>query len=118
MSDFDKALSYVSNHTKREETLNRLFRKHLDSHKKHIACFAPYLTERNTHVTWEKRPKSDFVKLAQNLHIGAARDSASPIVIIRYKGEECLIDGNHRVRFWHSTDAKGDHTACVVTVLD
>jgi hypothetical protein len=62
---FVRILGLVIGHRKPEETLNRLFRKHLDNQKKHIAAFPPYLTRENTEVTAETKPKLEFVKLAQ-----------------------------------------------------
>ena len=70
-----------------EETLNRLFRKHLQRRRAHLALFPPYLSHLNTVVTAETKPKHEFARLAQNLETHETRENTS-IVIVRYRGED------------------------------
>lgn len=120
--DFFEAIKGLENHRKgeavsrhsHEKTLNRLFRKHLKG-KPHIADNPPYLSNKNVVVTKMERAKQDFVHLAPD---GAARHSEGPILIVKYRGVCCLIDGNHRVRAWQNDRAKhsDSHTAYVFVV--
>ena len=95
------------------DTINRLFRKHLKG-KPEIADNPPWLTSQNTFVTQETRSKQEFAKLANP--VGGARDCEHPIVIVRYRGMDCLLDGNHRSRAWLASTDMSEHTAYVLIV--
>jgi hypothetical protein len=97
------------------DTLNRLFEKHLKG-KPDIAANAPRLTSMNTRATEETRSKQEFVDLAHPE--GEGRDSSFPIVIVRFRGVDCLLDGNHRCRAWKASGDKSLHTAYVLTVYE
>jgi hypothetical protein len=116
---FHAVCGLLSNHTKGadspEQTLNRLFQKHL-VRKPSLATNSPRLSRHNVSVTREERKKLSFVGLARYLESGQAHDSADPIVIVRYRGVDCLIDGSHRCRQWYKDEDLGDHTAYVLVV--
>jgi len=118
--DFNELLTGLRNHTRPDETLNRLFRKHLDGRKPKIACFPPYLKKSNTIVTKVSRPKQEILKLASNLTDLRESDSKKPVTIVRYRGEECLLDGNSRCRYWHRNPnlALGEHDVYLIELID
>ncbi len=95
------------------DTLNRLFEKHLKA-KPEIAANAPRLTSMNTRVIEETRSKQEFAILGHPE--GAGRDSSYPIVIVRFRGVDCLLDGNHRCRAWKANGDTSLHTAYVLLV--
>jgi hypothetical protein len=97
------------------DTINRLFQKHLKG-RPAIADNPPRLTSHNTFVTQETRSKQELAKLANPL--GGDRDCEHPIVIIRYRGVDCLLDGNHRGRAWLASTDMSEHTAYVLIVQE
>jgi len=99
-----------------EHTFNRLFRKHLDRLKKHLAADPPWLSSENTIVTMERWEKPALRELAPRDESRIPRREDLPVVIIRYRGEDCLIDGGSRIHAWHKAGDTGNHPACVVTV--
>ena len=99
-----------------EQTLKRLFRKHLTGHKKDIAADPPWLSCGNTVVTMESRSKPALRKLAPRSKSRTPRHENFPVVIIRYCGQECLIDGGSRIYAWHRAGDTGNHPAYILTV--
>ena len=99
-----------------EQTLNRLFRKHLAAHQKDIAADPPWLSSSNTVVTTESRSKPALRELARRSDSRPARHEDFPVVIVRYRGRECLIDGGSRIHAWFEGGDTGDHPACIMTV--
>jgi hypothetical protein len=95
------------------DTINRLFKKHLKD-KPEIAENPPWLTSQNTHVIQETRSNQEFAKLANP--VGGARDCEHPIVIIRYRGLDCLLDGYDRSRAGLASTDMSEHTAYVLIV--
>lgn len=93
--------------------INRLFQKHLKGMPA-IAANPPWLTSQNTLVTQETRSKQKFAKLTNP--VGGARDCEHPIVIVRYRGVDCLLDGHHRGRAWLASADVSEHTAYVLIV--
>jgi hypothetical protein len=118
---FKTVCGLLANHAKGndtlEQTLNRLFNKHL-TRKPSIAKNAPILSSHNVTVTQEKQKKLSFAGLALKLETGPVYDSLNAIVIVRYRGVDCLIDGSHRCRHWYKIEDTGDHTAYVLIVSD
>ena len=106
----------MHNHTP-EQTLNRLFRKHLQAHKQELAGDPPYLSSDNTVVTMESWAKPALRKLAPRTKSRPPQRVNLPVVIVRYRGQDCLIDGGSRIHAWHEAGDTGCHSACVVTVL-
>jgi hypothetical protein len=121
-ADFLEAIRGLENHRKGtgsyrhtlEKTLNRLFRKNLTGNPD-IASHPPRLSSKNVRVTKVKQPKQGFAHLAPD---GAARHSDGPILIVKYRGVCCLIDGNHRVRAWRKDPEKhsDSHMAYLLVV--
>ena len=101
-----------------EQTLNRLFRKHLDNLKKHLAADPPWLTAENTVMTVECWDKPALRELAPREDSRAPWREDLPVVIIRYRSEDCLIDGGSRIHAWYKVGDTGSHPACVVTVIE
>ena len=99
-----------------EQTLDRLFRKHLDGLKKHLANDPPWLSADNTIVTVEYWEKPALRELAPREESRAPKREDLPVVILRYRAEDCLIDGGSRIHAWHKAGDTGSHPACVVTV--
>jgi hypothetical protein len=92
-------------------TINRLFQKHLKGKPK-IADNPPWLTSQNTLVTLETRSKQELAKLANP--VGAGQDCEHPIVIVRYRGLDFLLDGNHRGRAWLASTAMSEHSDVLI----
>jgi hypothetical protein len=112
-----EAARYVSNHCKNndtpEQTLDRLFHKHLTGKglwKKEV----PHLNSPNTTTTVEHRPKQALAALANPN--GDCRDSDGPMIIASYLGNDYLLDGNHRGRAWKQSKVEGEHLTYVITV--
>lgn len=99
-----------------EQTLNRLFRKHLTGHKKDIAADPPWLSSSNTVVAMESRPKPALRELAPRSESRIPRHEDFPVVIVRYRDRECLIDGGSRIYAWHKAGDTGNHPAYILTV--
>ena len=95
------------------DTINRLFQKHLKGEPK-IADNPPWLTSQNTLVTQETRSKEELAKLANPVE--GARDCERPIVIVRYRGVDCLLDGYHRSRAGLASTDMSEHTAYILIV--
>jgi hypothetical protein len=100
-----------------EQTLNRLFRKHLHAHKQQIATDPPYLSSGNTIVTMESWATPALRKLAPRSNSRPPQYENFPVVIVRYRDHDCLIDGGSRIHAWHEAGDSGCHLACVLTVL-
>jgi hypothetical protein len=99
-----------------EQTLNRLFRKHLNAHQEAIADDPPWLSSRNVAVLIEDRSTADLKALAPQPRNRPPRHTAYPVVIVRYRGRECLIDGGKRIHSWDASGNSEDHPAYVLAV--
>jgi hypothetical protein len=117
---YEKVLDLLAPHRKAthtlEQTLNRLFRKYLKRRKPDFADNPLELSARNISVIEETRPKKEFGTLAEQDFSKGAYDYGNPIVIVRFRGHDCLIDGNHRGRFWLQNGDASPHTAFVLVV--
>jgi len=121
--NFQHALHLIDSRDWKEKTekkLNRVFRKQLDRYNQRLPAGFPPLTSQNTTVTTEIRAKQDYIQLAQDLDAADAQDGILPIVIVRYQGDDYLVDGHHRCSFWHRNPQKAqdDFMAVVVTVVE
>jgi hypothetical protein len=118
-TNFKEACALLQNHQRRqhtpEETLNRLFKKHLIG-RPEILVGAPWLTEDNTELRIETKSKQEFVDLPLKQD-GPGRDVDCPILIVRYRGVDCLLDGSHRCRAWRQSGDESEHAACVLEVV-
>jgi hypothetical protein len=97
------------------DTLNRLFVKHPDGQSR-FDTGRPWLTSGNTVVTTETRSKQEFAKLGSP--IGDAYDCDHPLVIIRHRNVERLLDGSDRCRAWSVSGDPSPHTAFVLVVRE
>ena len=105
-----------NNHTP-EQTLNRLFTKHLDKHQKEIAGDPPQLTSDSVTVTIEYWLKPELRQLAPEDRTHPPRREDLPVVIVRYHDRNCLIDGGKRIHKWHTAGDKGSHPAYILEVI-
>jgi hypothetical protein len=121
---FTEATELVRRHCKGsdtpEQTVNRLFRKHLAGRRKlertpDISEDPPVLSAENTKVFAETKSKQEFVGLTLSPN-GPHWDCDAPILIVRYRGIDCIMDGSHRCRHWKATNDQSEHTACVLVV--
>jgi hypothetical protein len=96
------------------DTLNRLFVKNLGGADK--APDAPKLTAGNVTVRLEKRPKPELRKLAPRKNSRTPNRLDLPVVIVRYRGEDRLIDGGSRCHHWHTNGEIDEHDVWVLTV--
>ena len=101
-----------------EETFNRLFRKHLNGHKKDLATDPPWLSSDNTIVTMESWAKPALRELAPRNESRRPQREDLPVVIVRYRGHDCLIDGGSRIHSWFEAGDTSSHLACIVTVAN
>lgn len=122
-TDFDEVCSLLQaghaqpgkNHTP-EQTLNRLFRKHMSGQG--ITGDLPWLSSGNVGVTLETWPKPALRRLAPRERSRRPRCTEPPVVIIRFRGRDWLIDGGSRAHGWHEAGDTGEHPAYVLTVPD
>jgi hypothetical protein len=121
---FAEAAELVREHCKPghtpEQTVNRLFRKHLGGRRKvgrtpDISDDPPVLSAANTKVLAETKPKQSFVDLTLSPN-GEHWDCGAPILVVRYRGVDCIMDGSHRCRHWKATNDTTEHTSCVLVV--
>ena len=89
-----------------ESILNRLFRKHLDArpekYGQDLIKSAPELSAFNVEVTVECKSTEELTALVELE--GRRRNPKRelfPVVIVRYCGWDCLIDGGSRIRKWY-----------------
>jgi len=99
------------------DTLNRLFYKNL-SGKPDIADNPPVLSPENISISLEKWPKPKLRELAPRKKSRAPARLDLPVVIIKYRGVDCLIDGGSRCHHWHLNDETDEHDAWVLTVKE
>ena len=100
-----------------EGTLNRLFKKHLNRLKPEIADNPPLLTPRNVRVTIEQLPTAVLKASAPGDRTQAPRHRDFLVVIVRYRGRDCLIDGSKRIHAWYVAGDTGQHAAYVLVVM-
>jgi hypothetical protein len=123
---FAEAAELVREHCKPsqtpEQTVKKLFCKHLRGRKEigrtpNIFDNPPEQSAKNTKVIAETKSKQEFVDLTLSPN-GEHWDCGAPILIARYRGVNCIIDGSHRCREWKVTNDQSEHTACVLVVVD
>ncbi len=117
---FDDACKLLIQHCKPghtlEQTVNRLFLKHLRA-RPELAKNPPTLSHSNTLIVVETKTKQEFADLPLTSE-GKAWESDALLVIVRYRGIDCLIDGSHRCRAWKTSGDVSAHTACVIVVRE
>ena len=99
-----------------ERTLNRLFQKHLGRHQEDIAGNSPWLSSDNVVVTVEQWSTAALKALAPGTRASPPRHTDFPVVIVRYRDRDCLIDGGKRIDSWSVSGNTEDHPAYVLTV--
>jgi hypothetical protein len=100
-----------------EETLNRLFREHLMAHQRDIADSPTWLSSTNVVVTIERWATSALSEIAPKRDQSRRpRCQDVPVVIVRYRGRACLIDGGSRIHAWSEAGDTGERPAYVVAV--
>ena len=100
-----------------EDTLNRLFRKHLNEHLHRFADNPPRLTVRNVSValdTWSKERLSDIAP--SRIRSREPDDPNAELVLVRYLDQQMLIDGGSRISKWRREGLTGTHDVYVLTV--
>ena len=119
---YEQTLDEIAPHCRgtdsKEQTLNKLFLKHLKNSKRHLLPGAPVLSLKNVLAQELSKPKLEWAKLADMDVKKRAYDYGGHIVIVRFRGEDCLIDGHHRCRHWMKREDKGVHTAFLLEVIE
>ena len=102
-----------------ERTLSRLFRKHMEWRGVPIPP-GMVLSIANTTValeTWSKAAIRGLPRRERKPGRNPKRSDV-PVVILRFRGRDWLIDGGTRAHVWEEAGDVGDHPAYVVTVSD
>ena len=99
-----------------EGTLNGLFLQGLSGENNYGAVNPPWLSEKNTTVTIEPWKTEELWKLATRKEDQKPRYANFPVVIVRYKNQNYLIDGVKRVSMWHATGDMAEHSVYIITV--
>ncbi len=116
-----EVIEVLKPHQQKEETLNRLFLKHIRARRnKYGEDFvnrAPWLKKNNVDVTVEHFP-TDHLKALIELRDKPPHREDTPVVIVRYRDQDCLIYGGKRISKWSREGNTDDHPAYVVTVRE
>ena len=92
-----------------QECLNRLVRERIADKK--LVVDASTATIRK-----ELWPTADLKRLRRRHDRTNDKDDRRPIVVVEYKGEPLLIDGNHRVNRWLSRSPFPEHEVLRIAV--
>jgi len=101
------------------DTLNELFKKHLRGRQEPILCPPhPQLSHENSSVSMKLFPIAYLEKIGgrPDSRLPDPRYMHLPVVIVIYRGVECLIDGGSRIHCWSSSGDPSRHYACILTV--
>jgi|GEM_PF-5903016 len=71
------------------------------------------LGARYSSAGWYATPGVDLSTFGER---GWLWDCGAPILIVRYRGVDCIMDGSHRCWHWKATNDTTEHTACVLVV--
>lgn len=100
-----------------EGTLNELFLQRLSGGNEYNAVNPPWLSKDNTTVTIESWKTESLLRLVRKKEDQRPRYTNFPVVVVRYRGQDYLVDGVKRVSMWHTTGKDTDeHSAYIVTV--
>ena len=117
----------LKNHKGPYCTLNRLWLKHHksagwrekwpDRYTDKMVLDAPELNQGNTTITTERRTTSDLYDLAGSSprDLPPGKDD-TPVVIVRFRNNDYLIDGGKRCTKWHQENNQDMHDAFIVNV--
>lgn len=118
---FKEVIEVLKPHQQEEETLNRLFLKHIRARRnkygEEFVNSAPWLKKNNVDVTLEHFSTEHLVALIE-LRDEPPFHEDTPVVIVRYRGKDCLIDGGKRISKWSREGNTDDHPAYVVKVRE
>ena len=106
-----------------EETLNRLWLKHFEAPEKpYGAAFIqakPHcLTDANTSVTLEEWSTENLGKLIVKDRTLPIRCETAPVIIVKFRNIDCLIDGGRRITKWRRERDPNTHAAYVLSLRD
>jgi len=119
----------LQNHNGNYCTLNRLWLKHHksagwrkmwpDRYTDTMVLAAPELNKGNITITTERRTTADLYDLAGSTPrpLPPEKDN-TPVVIVRFRSNDYLIDGGKRCTKWHQENNQDMHDAYIVTVIE
>lgn len=103
------------------DVLNRLWFKHVNAEGRYPDDFVsavPKLTNKNFQITKESKTTEELYVLAGPGRREKPYKDDTPVVIVRFRGRDCLIDGGSRCRKWHNERDVNMHEAYVLTVAE
>ena len=106
-----------------EETLNRLWNKHLEGRKEKygtefVSSAPKALNAENTSVVSEKWSSDDLGNLIYKDRTRPLEgDENTPVVIIRHRDRDCLLDGGRRITKWRRANPPTFHETWIVALL-
>ena len=104
-----------------EETLNRLWIKHIESRKRkygdQFVKSAPrFLSDDTVAISledWSTKRLSSLIRIDRSKPPRVDKDI--PVVIVKYCDKYCLIDGGRRITKWRRESDSNSHKAYVLT---
>ena len=105
-------------------TLDRLWTKHL---KRRVSRYgnqfvdsAPKkINEQNSSACSEIWPTHRLRRLFENSREGPPKSGPiTPVVIVKYRNKDCLIDGGQRITMWSEEGDPSDHEAWIVEIRE
>ena len=89
-----------------------------DRYSNEIVLDAPELNWNNTEITMEPMTTDYLYGLAGPGSRDTPHRDDTPVVIVRFRGNDYLIDGGSRCRKWHNEDNQDMHNAYIITVRE
>ncbi len=98
---------------------NRLYEKHLRAHKPRLLGDRPHLSTETVEVICERWSMKALIALLPKGPSGKVprHETNDPIVVIRDRGVDSIIDGGRRVSTWHREGISGPHPVAILKVL-
>ena len=99
-------------------TLNELFDKHLKKWQPDLHP-SPKLTKENVTVSYVELEKRMLIQLPHQTTTSKPRQEPyppRPVVVVHYRGRNCLIDGRRRINVWKRTGETGVYPVYLLTV--
>lgn len=102
------------------DAANRLYEKHLRAHKPQRFTDRPHLSAENVEVTLRCWSTETLVALLPGGASGKVprHHTSDPVVIVRDRGVDSIIDGGRRISIWHREGNQGPHPVAILKVLD
>jgi len=106
-----------------EWPLNRLWQEHLDARKEKygtefVSSAPKALTVENTSIVSEQWPLDDLSNLIVKDRTRPLRgDENAPVVMVRYQGRDCLVDGGRRITKWRHAKPPTGHEIWILEVI-